>query len=260
MHQYGVARVPVRVEIGQALGGQAQVDLDISNHEAPFVGGTLQFQRQQAAKGRAGAVRRYYPVSLQLIATGWGIDAQPGEVVMLRQAGYAVAPAQFHQRVGLDGLDQKLLQAGLLQVGHGRVAVVWVVWAFHTEHPLVAVERIATAPRQAKLADPLGDAYLLQDFQRAAGEHDRPATLAHLPFRRQYHAGYAMTGKVQGSGQADRAGAYHHYRFAFNAGGPDAGRMGGEDLIVEIEGATRLAVGLMHAVHILIFVAFQVCT
>jgi hypothetical protein len=30
-------------------------------------------------------------------------------------------------------------------------------------------------------------------------------------------------------------------------------------LIVEIEGATRLAVGLMHVVHILIFVAFQVC-
>jgi hypothetical protein len=53
VHQDGVAGVPVGVEEGQALGGQRQVDADVGDDEAAFVGRALELQPQLAADAGA---------------------------------------------------------------------------------------------------------------------------------------------------------------------------------------------------------------
>ncbi|MNE83974.1 hypothetical protein D3C80_1808390 [compost metagenome] len=87
---------------------------------------------------------------MQGVLTRGGIHLQRRAVVCLGQRLDLVAPAQLDHRVGVAGIDQKLLQARLLQVGHGRKTVIGVVRGLHAKYPLIAVVGIAKAPGQAR--------------------------------------------------------------------------------------------------------------
>jgi len=206
VQQQGVAGVPVRVEKGLPLGGQGQVDADVGDHELPFVGGALEPQLQQAADARARAVAGHKPLRFLRVGPGRGVHPRLQPVGLLREADEFVAPAQLDQRFGQHRVDQVFLQVLLLQVDHGKEAVVRIVRRFHAEDTLAAVPGVAKAPGQAVCRDALCHTDLLQDLHRAPREDDGAAAFRHLALGFQQHAGHTVACQFQCRRQAHRAG------------------------------------------------------
>ncbi|MNE73187.1 hypothetical protein D3C80_1691840 [compost metagenome] len=165
MHQHGIPRVPGRVEVRQPFGGQVEFDTNIGDDEAALVGGPFQLQAKKAAQAGARTVGGNDPGAFQRVGAGWRVHLQPSMIACLAHIDHLVAPAQLDQGVGLGGQYQLMFQARLLQVGHGREAVVVIVGRLHAKHPLVAVERIAEAPGQPSLSDAVRHTDLLQNLQ-----------------------------------------------------------------------------------------------
>jgi hypothetical protein len=80
-----------------------------------------------------------------------------------------VAPAKIDQRLRSASFIEKLFQVLLLDVEHGKEAVVHIVGGLHAKHAAPAVDRIAETPRQPHGAQPVGNTDLLQDFQATGG-------------------------------------------------------------------------------------------
>jgi hypothetical protein len=147
--------------------------------------------------------------------------------------------------MGPHGIDQVLLQVLLLQVGHGKEAVVIAMRRFHAEHTLAPVEGIAEAPGQAVFHHPLRHAHLLEDLHGAAREDDGPAALGHLQLGFEQHAALAMARQLQRGGQSHRAGADDDDRMAL------CPRMlrrqpGLVHPVAVVDGMPRLGMGLVH--------------
>ena len=211
VHEDGVAGVPVGVEEREAFGGQRQVDADVGNDEAAFVGRAFELQVQHRADAGARAIGGHQPVGPQRVRALGRVHIQRGALPVLRHGVHAVAPAQLDQRVGPHGIDQVFLQILLLQVDHGEKAVVRIVWRFHAEHALTAVKRVAEAPGQAVLGDAVRHAHLLQDLHGAAREHDGAAAFRHLALRFEQHTLHAVARQLQRGHQSDGAGPGDHH-------------------------------------------------
>src|SRR5208283_3253313 len=93
-------------------------------------------------------------------------------------------------------------------------ALIIVMRHDHSVHLLAAVERAAKGPRQAFPAERLVDPHLLKNFERAAGEHDGAADVAHLQILFQKDRCDTVASQVDGGEKADRAGPDDHHRRA----------------------------------------------
>ena len=186
VHEDGVAGVPGRIEKGQSLRGQRQVDADIGNHKTAFVRSAFHLQIHGRANARACAIAGNQPVGLQLVYAFRRIYLNESLLTFLRTLLLnlvdAVAPTQIDQRVSLSDIDQIFLQILLLQIDHGEEAVIVSAGVFHAEHALAAINTVTKAPRQARLRHAMGHAHLLQNFHGAARKHNGATAFGDLQF------------------------------------------------------------------------------
>ena len=245
VHEDGVARVPCGIEECKTLGGQRQVDADIGDHEAAFVGSAFHQQIHGRANPRARAVAGHQPVRPQLVAAFRGVHLHPCLLALLLDLVHTVTPAQLDQRVGLHCIDQVFLQVLLLQIDHGKEAVVVGTRVFHAKHTLTAVDAVAVAPGQSGLRHALGHAHLLQDFHGAAREHNGAAAFGHLQLGLEHHAALTVASNLQRRGQTHGAGADDDDGVVLLTWMP-AGKPGLVHLVLVVDGAAWLGIWLMH--------------
>ena len=180
VHQDRVARVPFGVEEGQALGRQRQVDLDVGDDEEALVGGAFHPQAHVVTDAGTAAGGIHQPVGFELVLAFGRVDGDVDVAVLLRHGRDLVAPAEIDQRIRLAGIVQILFHVLLLHVDHRVETVIRILHAFHAEHALATVVGVAVQPRQAAFGHAVSHANLLQDFHRAAREHDGAAALREL--------------------------------------------------------------------------------
>ena len=247
VHQDGVAGVPGGVEEGQPLGGEGQVDVDVGDDEQALVRGAFHLQLQAFADAGAATIGGDQPVGGQHVFAFGRVDGDDGVVALLRHLHHLVAPAEVDQPAGGAGVDQVFLHVLLLDVQHGKEAVVGAVRRLHAKHRLTLVNRVAEAPGQAVLGHALGGAHLLQDLHRAAREHDGAAALRHLELGRDQHAGHAMARQLQRGHHARGAGAGDHHLVA-RLRAVLRGQPGRMHAVVVIDRRARLGRRLVHRV------------
>jgi hypothetical protein len=157
---------------------------------------------------------------------------------------HAVAPAQLDQRVGLHCIDQVFLQVLLLQIDHGKEAVIVGTRVLHAKHTLAAVDAVAVAPGQSGLRHALGHAHLLQ-----VSMERRVNTMARLPSdtcSSDSSTTQRWPWRAISSAVVRPTGPVPTMTMGWFARRMPGGKPGLMHLVLVVDGAAWLGIGLMH--------------
>ncbi|MNT28503.1 hypothetical protein D3C72_1641940 [compost metagenome] len=176
MHEQSGAGVGRRVEPGQAFHRALRILLDVDDDVAPFVLHAFQLQSHRLAHRAATAVAGDQPVGAHGPAFAAGLDFHGDAVGFGPQADDTGRPLQRGQSgAALHGLVRVLLDAVLLDIDHGRVALQGIVRHFEMQDFAVAKVAAPAGPGQPGRHQGLVGADPSQDFLRTPRHADGAA-------------------------------------------------------------------------------------
>jgi len=171
----------------------------------------------------ASAIGHHQPVGLDVKATIGRFDRERGVVLVARDGGDLVLPADVGAELKR-ARDQHFFDVVLLQVDHARALVARIGHQVELVNLLLVEEGAANVPAHAQAAGLLGDAQAVQDFQRTLGVTHGARTHRDGFVVVEHQHLQALQPGVDRGGQADGAGANDDQRLAQRRAGAQVGR------------------------------------